>query len=378
MKNDIIIPVDKIDLKSELVPAIRNLLANGLSESFMRACVRIGDFDKFSGGLKADLVGGLTLNVNAVMKLGGVELDMHEILMNEVNKARSNTFAEVLETISLDGDRRLLLMAQLRKYETLFNLVFGQKTTANSVFLKILDKAFDGLSAVHTSNLQNLGFKTTQNPYFKRIHDKLTSAITADPALTLMLDKSGIILGKYCPPLNNLLDSLNVWLEEVMPAVPKVLIHGDPHLRNIMARGYGKGFAVRFIDPNPDFGFTDRAYDFGKLLHFAEPVGWALAQPSVCHSEWYSVDSKWSLEAESASTKQAEQRRAYLEKEILARITSLNWKDDSTWTARLHISRSSAHFGLLALFSGDDNIEARRFVLAHAVAALADWHAEIK
>lgn len=369
---------DTLNLETELVPAVRGLLAKGLSDTFMRACVRIGGFEPYAGGLKADLVGGFTLHVNAVLKLGGVELNDHAALMNAVNKHRPGTFAEVLETVQIDGVRWLLMMAQLRKYDTLFDLVFNRETTQTDL-KNVLDKSFAGLAAVHETNPKHSGFVKTTNPYTHRIRDKLTAALVGDSAITPMLHNPGKVMGLVCPPLKDLLNKLEAWLKVNMPLVPKVLIHGDPHLRNVMVRRYGKkGFAVRFIDPNPDYGYTDAAYDFGKILHFAEPVGWALAQPAACRGIWKAGGSKWNLETELHAAQQAEHRRAFLEKEILERIAGLIWAQDLTWHARLHVARASAHLGLLARFSEEGASNARRFVLAHAVKALADWHAEVK
>jgi len=191
-----------------------------------------------------------------------------------------------------------------------------------------------------------------------------------------MLDAPGRVLGLACRPLGDLLTRLEAWLVRAMPDVPRLLIHGDPHLRNVMVRHYGKGLSARFIDPNPDYGYTDPAYDFGKLLHFAEPVGWALARPAVCQGSWRSGRDGWTLDATLLAAPQApERRRDFLEQEIHARIARLVWARDPTWVARLHVARASAHLGLLARFSGTDTGDARRFVLAHAVAALAAWDA---
>lgn len=80
-----------------MVPAVRALLAHGLSNSFMRACVRIGGFETYAGGL--------TIYVNAALKLGGSELEAHAVLMSAINARRSGTFAEALEAVSMDGGR---------------------------------------------------------------------------------------------------------------------------------------------------------------------------------------------------------------------------------------------------------------------------------
>ena len=381
MEPEITLPAGTLNLEAELVPAVRTLLARGLSDSFMRACVRIGEFETYSGGLKADLVGGLTLHVNAALKLGGGDLEGHAALMNAVNDLRPGTFAEVLETVPLDGGRWLLLMAQLRKYETLFDLVFERETTLAEL-RQALDKTFSGLAVVHAvvpRTSPKLGhFVETQDPYTPRVRAKLNAALNAEPALAPMLDAPGQVLGLACRPLGDLLTRLEAWLARVMPDVPRLLIHGDPHLRNVMVRHYGKGLSARFIDPNPDYGYTDPAYDFGKLLHFAEPVGWALARPAACQGCWQLGRDGWTLDATLLTVPQApERRRAFLEQEIHARIARLIWARDPTWVARLHVARASAHLGLLARFSGQDTEDARRFVLAHAVAALAAWDAEI-
>ena len=183
-------------------------------------------------------------------------------------------------------------------------------------------------------------------------------------------------MGLAFPPLNNLLCRLEAWLETIMPSVPCVLVHGDPHLRNVMVRHHGTGLAVRFIDPNPEQGFTDPAYDFGKLLHFAEPVGWALGWPQMCRAAFSHAGAAWTLNAHLHDAPASSKRRqAYLEREVHKRIGKLNWAQNPTWLARLHVSRASAHLGLLTRFSDPNAREARLFVLAHALAALAAWDA---
>ena len=319
--------------------------------------------------------------MNAALKLGGGELEGHAALMNTANDLRPGTFAEVLETVPLDGGRWLLLMAQLRKHETLFDLVFERETTL-AALRQALDKTFSGLAVVHAvvpRTSPKLGhFVETQDPYTPRVRAKLNAALNAEPALAPMLDAPGQVLGLACRPLGDLLRRLEAWLARVMPDVPRLLIHGDPHLRNVMVRHYGKGLSARFIDPNPDYGYTDPAYDFGKLLHFAEPVGWAVARPAACQGCWQLGRDGWTLDATLLTAPQApERRRTFLEQEIHARIARLSWARDPTWVARLHVARASAHLGLLARFSGQDTEDARRFVLAHAVAALAAWDAEI-
>jgi hypothetical protein len=379
MENVVSLPAETVDLHTELVPAVRALLGRGLSDSFMRTCVRIGAFEIFSGGLKADLVGGLTLQVNAAIKLGGAELEAHAALMNAVNMQRPATFAEVLDVVRLDETRWLLLMAQLRKHETLLDLVYERDTSFTDL-ARALDKCFAGLAAVHaiprsTTAPDRPNFPAMTDPYTARIRSKLIAAVNAESGMGMLLEKPGRVLGRNCPPLGHLLERLETWLEYVMPRAPQVLVHGDPHLRNIMVRRYGKGLGMRFIDPNPEHGFTDPTYDFGKLLHFAEPVGWALAKPEVCRASLSADEAGWTLEAGLRDAPGAARRRqALVERELNERIARSSWARDPTWPARLQVAKASAHLGLLTRFADPAVREARLFVLAHALAALAAWN----
>lgn len=380
---DIVFPEHTLDLRSELIPAIRDLLERGLSRPFMKSCVRIGGYEDFTGGLKATLVGGLTVHVNAALKLGGPELRLHAALMRAVNARRPSTFAEVLDAVPLgpEGKRYLLLMGELRKHNTLFDLVYT-RGTALALIGQVLKKTLDGLAALHTVRAGDIldlaGLPICPDPFTPRIRPKLLAAISADQDLSPLLHHPGLTQGIACPPVYELLERLEEWLREVLPTTPRVLVHGDPHLRNVLVRSYGKGVVARFIDPNPDYGYTDPAYDFGKMLHFAEPVGWALARPEICRADWTVEKSGWSLDANTCLAAQApERRRDFLEREIHKHIACTAWHNEPTWEARLHVARASAHLGLLALFNTPDGVAAKRFILAHALAALAKWHSMV-
>lgn len=377
------LPDGTVDLAHELVPAIRCLLAKGLPESFIRACVRVGDFRRFPGGMKADLVGGLRVDINAVLKLGGPQLDQHAALMIAVNAARARTFAEVLAVTPLDGQRRLLIMEDLRKHETLFDLVFHRDTPIGDL-QKMLDKAVEGLAAIRSigpaaANLAHV--PRNADPFARRLREKLTASLQTDEAGADVLHHPGRVMGLDIPPLDELLEEIARWQAASAPGIIPNLAHGDPHLRNVMIRRRGKGFSVRLIDPNPEIGFTDPAYDFGKLSHFAEPVGWALAAPKGCQSRWTPAASgaPWALDAFTENIPHAaEQRRNAVEQAILGHAANMALAAETTWQPRLHLARAGAHAGLLARMASDTDVHPRRFVLAHALRALARWHSDVK
>ena len=69
---DVRLPDGTIDLVKDLVPAVRGLLRHGLSDEFQKACVRVGCFQNFGGGLKASLVqvSSLTFDTSRTCWLG--------------------------------------------------------------------------------------------------------------------------------------------------------------------------------------------------------------------------------------------------------------------------------------------------------------------
>src|SRR5687768_16768305 len=107
MADEVRLPEGTLDLRAELVPAVRALLRRGLDDDFMASCVRIGAFEAFGGGLKARLVGGLRVDVDAAVKLGDDELELHRRVMEHVNRERPATFPAVLDLVRLDRGRRL-------------------------------------------------------------------------------------------------------------------------------------------------------------------------------------------------------------------------------------------------------------------------------
>ncbi len=368
-----------LSLESELVPAVQALLAQGLPPSFVKSCVRIGEFQPFGGGLKADLVGGLRIDVNAVLKLGNGELVRHEAMMNEVNRRQPRTFAEIISVVQLADNRFLLLMEQLRKHETFLDRVYLHDTRQADL-AHILKKGLDSLSAIHRIGSSDPGapaLAVTHPVFSARLRPRLADLIRNDPRLHTLWDHAGEVIGMRCPPVKELLDQLTDWEQRTAESIEPRLVHGDPHLRNLMARRYGKGFSARWIDPNPEIGYTDIAYDYGKLLHFAEPVGWAVVDAKYCQArlELSKTERSWRLDANvPGAPKAAETRRAFVEKLLWEHLHSDQSDPTSIEPRRIHAARASAHAGLLPRMQAGNETAARDFVLAHTLHALAQWY----
>jgi hypothetical protein len=122
-------------------------------------------------------------------------------------------------------------------------------------------------------------------------------------------------------------------------------------------------------------GVTDPLYDAGKLLHWADPVGWARVAPERCRTRLRAAGSVARLDARlEGLSDAAERRRAWLEQSIRSRLARLGRATDRSRAARLHVSLAAAHVGLAALLGRPEDQHPRRYVLAHALAALGRWH----
>jgi hypothetical protein len=365
-----LLPDGTVDLRSEVVPAVRALLARGLDEELQRTCVRIGGFTRFGGGLKADLVGGLRIDVAAVLKLGDAELAQHERFIDRVNRTRNNTFPRVLLLRKLDGARWLMFMEELLGHTTLSSLTY-ERPTRRADLERIVEHVFDRVRAIRRTRLR---LPRLVDPYTERLRDRFRGIVDADPALAVIRKKRGVVLGVPTPPLDVLLDDVARWAPDVLAKAPRTLCHGDLHLGNIMARRRGNGWSVRLIDPNPTIGISDPLYDAGKLLHFAEPVGWAYLFPDRCKSRLGRTRSGYTLDASVDAPASAEVRRGWLEA-ILRERLAVRRAADPTRAARLFLATAAAHVGLAAFLHRTEHTPARRLTVAYALAALARWHA---
>jgi hypothetical protein len=186
------------------------------------------------------------------------------------------------------------------------------------------------------------------------------------------------VLGESLPPLGELLDGVDAFLEKALADVPRTLCHGDLHLANVMARRRGRGFSVRLLDPNPIIGISDPLYDAGKLLHWSEPVGWLVAAPSLCRTHFRATAKGYELGAEVVGAPAgAERRREVFEATVRERLARVR-RADPTRAPRLEIATASAHVGMASLYTGAEQMHERRFALAYTLAALARFRRAVE
>ena len=364
-----------------VVGIVRTLLGRGLSPAFMKSCVRLGDFVPFGGGMKADMIGGLRIDIAAVLKKGDDELDKHKAMMEFINRRKEHVFANVLECFQLpDENGRLLVLEELRQHSSLLNLTYDV-TQPTKDFENIVRKTVAHLNTIHAVRARSAGkelsdFPHTQDPYGGRLRAKLQQTIEGDSQISCMWDCSGTLMKRACPPVATLLDALRTWLRDVMPGVEPALVHGDPHLGNIMVRQRRRGYSVHLIDPNPSIGFSDPVYDVGKLLHWAEPVGWAKKAPDACNVRWSRKGRAWTLEVSSKGAARVERQRVEVQRVIHGALAHLRCMGQANAAARLDVARASAHVGMASLLSRTQTMPAR-FAIAHAVSALLDWYERV-
>ncbi len=294
-------PPEELDIPTpvfqQTIQAVRTLLVNGLPAKTVAACVRLRAFERYGGGLKSPLVGGLSIHLGLTLKLGDRELDDMMPLFEAANDAglatkglRQQVFpaCHIVLPLESDAERRLAVMDHLRSYASLFDVV-AKRAADLEALSRAVHRATRLLDVVHELPKSLVGQRTSApgDLYFARLRTKLEDlsryswvarARTAGINLTPLGEGSPTDTVQL-PGLDGLLDDLEAHLPPG-PDGAAVVLHGDPHLANIMLRKNGSGFSVRLIDPNPAWGVGDYLYDVGKAFHFAGEVGMVREDPS--------------------------------------------------------------------------------------------------
>lgn len=336
--------------------------------------IAVGAHAAVAGGLQSDTVLRLRVDIHLIAKVAGSELRSHERYLSFVNSLVPRMFPEVFGMVALDKDKYALLMEDLVDRESALNLVFRRQTKTADLS-RLLNSAYSELMRLHGTPakqiprwLRSIGLP---DPYSPRLFKKIKATTDLDSRLACLWKRSCKVFEYDCPPLEVMLQRVGSWAHHQLVDVKPTLLHGDPHLGNIFYRT-GDSSRVRFIDPNPDVGYGDPVYDFGKLLHWIEPVGWAGYDPTLCRSR-IELDRKRNEMKLSAwlspdISQAAEQRRSRVERSFYA----LGNFDEGT-QARLALSVASAHAGLARLLAHRGSVVASRYVIAYLLRALCRW-----
>lgn len=380
---DPLLPLEALSYRTTLVPVIQQLLIQGLPPQIVSSSVRLRDFTVFTGGLKAPLVGGLRIDLKLALKVGDPELEDHAAMMRAVNDTRARTFPRVLHVGHLEDGRVFLLMEEFVGFAPLLARVYEAATEPKQLE-RLVDKAVEAVLAVHASGHDAL--PVSSDPYTARIVGKLerTLASLPHPQARALRDGPGLLVPSEgaplpCPGWRALRSALEAGLPGGWEPTP---LHGDPHLANVMVRRYGaSGWSARLIDPNCTVGRSDPLYDLGKLLHWAEPVGWTQVRGWAGDAR-IEPGEPWVLhEHRNPCSAAAEARRHLVETRLLDALPRFAPAGSPDSARRLRIAVASAHAGLADLLvtrlereppEGHPALQARlRFVLFHALRCLA-------
>ncbi len=387
-----------VGMREHIVPIVRQWLKGGVSAENLRSSVRIQEISELAGGLKAPAVGAVSVSVQVIIKQGSNELLWHKLMMNEVNRraaARKSRnlpaaiFPEVMlveriNEFSADRDH-LMIQQALVKFETVQSLLYEGTDSFNRAE-RALHLALPAIRFIHSiveSPRGRLsGLPRNPDPFTKRITERLQQLAAQIPWLETAFSNGVAIDDEELPPLSQVVKFLATWQAKRTNTLKLRLVHGDPHIANLMTRQRGRSESIRWIDPNPTIGFSDPAYDWGKILHFLEPVGWAKQSPDFIQSRVLSSKKTpritTALPTVSPEIETARQRLEAFVRE--AALTAL--RSDPHKEAVLELAVASAHAGYAALpidpawsTSVKSVAEKRRqYALALKLRALSRWH----
>lgn len=353
-----------------LVPIVREILQKGLTENFLKSCVRIGEVLPKTAGLKSNFVGHIRIDVNTIVKIHTEELNLHKSLMEKVNSQIPNKkiFPNILQVTKINDSKYIMLMEELLKHESFLTYIYVKATKQTELEI-LTKKVLENLSIIHeTPILVSDNFKSNRNPYYKRIKEKIYEILSNDKELSIMDKHNGRINNNYIISIESMLSNLNSWLKDNIQDIKLSLNHGDYHLENILFRPRGRGYSCLTIDPNPLVGESDPLYDFGKLLHWIDIVGWAKYKPVNCKAIFNISESSWEIEYYlEKEPKSVKKRRHIVWDIVLSHLKMNSNKFSNKWDRLLNVSLASSHLGFASILKGEENKEVRRFVFSRAI-----------
>jgi hypothetical protein len=359
-----------------ITDAARTEVVKKLMEDQCARNIAVGASAALKGGLQSDAVLRLRIDVHLVAKVAGGELQTHAKYLSFVNSMVPRMFPEVLGIVALDNGRYALLMEDIVNRESGLDLVFRRPTKTKDL-VKLTESAFVELEKLHGIPCEKISPElksiTLRDLYAPRLYKKFKEITELDSRLDYLWDLPCEVFGYECPPLKETLGRIESWVDSQLIDVDPTLLHGDPHLGNIFYQAGSSG-RVRFIDPNPDAAYGDPIYDFGKLLHWIEPVGWAAYNVGLCRSR-IKVDRhrnkvKLSAWLSPEISQAAERRRSQIEKSFYESERFV----DKRAQARLALSVAIAHSGLGRLLAQKKQFTACRYVITYLLRALCRWY----
>lgn len=355
--------------------AVIEACAKGIRGNLIGDNLRINPGIRFSDGYKSPLVARIELNIQMVVKHGGKEILGQAKMMQEVNKQRPKLFPEVFRTYKIDNNQYGMLLENLTGYSTLYSVIYeGDHGSIVPGEMTMISKDLFNRLEAHYAENRKKGSSDFVEIYTKRIREKINDAFKKKRFADILNAKQIIINGEeYENPYSTLHYFESLKKEKRIHKITH-LIHGDPHLGNIFIKRQVRGYSVKLIDPNSDWGYSDYLYDLGKLYHWAEEVGFinyedhgerANIKRSVikANSRIKSGSVRINLDLNNTTeiTTIQNRRMEFLNQlEKWARHLSREMEDkEAEW--RLHLSIASAHAGLFPILKNKAG-----FLLAYA------------
>jgi aminoglycoside phosphotransferase (APT) family kinase protein len=329
--------------------------------------VALSKLTPLAAGWQSEAPSRATVCLDLVVKAGTAQLLDDASLMRVVNEGCPGVFPAVVDCRKV-GDGDVLLVMEFIAEPTSFHkhlFVAGSLDNRSSeAFAAELTAIIQSVHAVPLWREARV-----EDPYTPRLREKIAQVVTADRELSGIWDREIQILDRKIDGLNGLLGRIETRVNAAMASWRTVTLHGDPHIGNILYGGRGQ-YRVRMIDPNSPVSPGDPVYDFGKLLHWVTPPGWAAADVTAVSAglEHRADRLSFSPTVNERATLSFERTRVALEEAVRERLRVALTETEAL---RLPLATATAHVGLARLLARDGELEAARFSLAYALWELA-------
>ncbi|MHB9053943.1 MAG: hypothetical protein ACYC5F_08195 [Thermoleophilia bacterium] len=337
--------------KDLVINAAKDALQGGISGISVDDIV-IDEYEKYSDGAVAKMVGAIPITLTFVIKVGESEL------LNQVKRMEESPafiYPSIFSTCSIEEDRVFACLMQkmpgcslhesvYKSYESV-DVIKGFDVSFNKLKFGLLQHKTEGMS------LDDLFIKRMQEYFLRGLENiesglvELDGSIEKEELKKVLLEGDLIVNGEVVGNFPTLIKQTSDRINSIQSV--NTLLHGDYHPANVQIFEQNGAIDAVLLDPSPYITQGDYSYECGKFLHWFDDYG---AIKALENEDGY-VSVKIKMENkqvecnfqkkeiptkdETELKEHAEEQFAYLAQEF----------DDADFPIKKHISIASAIIG---------------------------------
>lgn len=273
-------------IKECVLRAIRDGLSNVIEQN-----VTVTDLEPFLDAVASRIVGSVDVVVECVLKVGDAKL-LKQLEYIE-NNGYSHLYPQIYSTLK-EGEDCACLMEFIPGL-TLHSMIFSPEPndetkleTDTVSVLNLLTSIYNDKQYKYTQpNLEAIYIRDRFKEKYSKGLERLKKVVRFPQEYEHLRERLNRLSsfpikvnGQECLSYDDCLKELRFLLPKINCPC-STLVHGDPHPGNIIFSSASEGERIRFLDPNGYIDQGDYLYDFGKMVHWVELMGFIIVERTL-------------------------------------------------------------------------------------------------